>query len=202
MNARYLSLIFVVVTAAGLPSVASASAIMQGSPDFNRPFDPKFFARIDYAVYAIDDYPGSVTFPAGKFVYCYQLFNLKTSTTNITSLTINFDTALIASYNPYYDTASGSVYSGGIIPPVPTVGSDTIYYNFTSRSTVIGHDQYSVVLLFTSDFAPVRTIGAGTATDTYGSFTLELPIPTPEPASLLLLALGVPALLRKYRRKK
>jgi hypothetical protein len=209
MKTKYLSLILAAIyIAACLPSIANATiandatAIMHGSQDFNRPSDQKFFARIDYAVYALGNYPGSLTFPADKFVYCYQLFNLTTSTTNINSLTINLDTDLIASYNPYYDTASGSGASGGSIPPIPTVGSDTIYYNFTSRGTAILTNQHSAVLLFTSDFAPVLTIDAGTATDTYGSFTFKLPIPTPEPASVLLLALAAPTLLRIRGRNR
>ena len=203
MNTRCLSAILAVVfLAAGLPSVANATladdytAIISDSVSISRTTNPKFFAHIDYAVYAPGEYPGSLTFPAGKYVYCYQLFNDSTSTSNITSLTINLDTASIA-YNPYYDVASGSGVSGGITLPGttnPSVNSSAISYNFGNRDNTILANHYSVVLLFMSDYAPDTIMGTGHLDTNAGSFSVQLPVPTPEPASLLILALAAPAL--------
>ena len=213
MNTRCISAILAAIfLAAGLPSVANAaladdsSAIISGSVSISRTTYPEFSAYIDYAVYSPGGYPGSLTFPADKYVYCYQLFNDPIST-NIVSFKIDLGTNLIA-YNPYYDSASGSGAPGGSILPGtwgPFVGEGMIFYNFTTQNAIPA-DQYSAVLLFTSDFAPALTIDAGTVRDIQGGrFTMQLPTPLPtlipEPASLLLLALASPALLKTRRRK-
>jgi hypothetical protein len=210
MNTRCLSAILAAIfLAAVLPSVANATlandstAEIFGQFSFSRTTDPKFFAHIDYAVYAPGDYSGSLSFPADQYVYCYQLFNDSTSVSNIASFTIDLGTDLIT-YNPYYDSASGSGASGGLILPgttVPSVSQNIISYNFGRNA--ISVNQHSAVLLFTSDFAPALTINAGTVRDTLvgDRFTMQLPTPTPEPASVLLLALATPVLLRIRRRK-
>jgi hypothetical protein len=209
MNIRCRSAILAAIfLAAGLPSVANATladdstAIISDSVSISQTTYPEFSAHIDYAVYSPGEYPGSLTFPADKYVYCYQLFNDPIST-SIISFKINLGTDLIA-YNPYYDSASGSGAPGGsILPGIwgPFVGEGMIFYNFTTQNA-ISPDQYSAVLLFTSDFAPALTIDAGTVRDIQGDrFTMQLPTPTPEPASLLILALAAPALLKARRRK-
>jgi hypothetical protein len=213
MNNRCLSAILAAIfLAAGLPSVANATladdstAIIADSVSISRTTYPEFSAHIDYAVYSPGEYPGSLTFPAGKYVYCYQLFNDPIST-GIVSLNIDLlDTASIA-YNPYYDTDSGSGAPGGSILPgtrVPFVDSSRIFYNFSRNAIPV--NQHSAVLLFTSDFAPALTIDAGTVIDMEGdSFTMQLPTPLPtlipEPASLFLLALVAPALLKTRKHK-
>jgi hypothetical protein len=206
MKTKLLSLILAAVSiAAGLPSAANATladdsaAIISGSFSISRTTSPKFFSHIDYAVYAPGDYIGSSSFP-GEYVYCYQLFNDSTSMSNINAFTIELDTALIA-YNPYYDTASGSGVSGGSISLTPSPPLDAITYNFGTRN-VITVNNHSVVLLFTSDFAPDSIMGTGLlSTTTAGSFSVQIPVPTPEPASLLLLALASPFLLKIRRHK-
>jgi hypothetical protein len=206
MKSKLLSVILVVVLiAAGLTSVANATladdpAIIAGSFSISQTTSPKFFSHIDYAVYEIEDYPGSQTFTSGEYVYCYQLFNDSTSTSNIASLTIDTGTASIA-YNPYYDTASGSGVSGGSTPLTPDTTPDAITYNFGIRNAITVNN-HSVVLLFTSDFAPDSIMGTGyLGTTTAGSFSVQIPVPTPEPASLFLLTLASPFLLKTRRHK-
>jgi hypothetical protein len=207
MNTRCLSAILAAIfLAAGLPSVANATladdsnAIISDSVSISRTTNPKFFAHIDYAVYSPGEYPGSLTFPADKYVYCYQLFNVSTSTSNIMSLDINIDPdASVDSTN--YDTASLSGIAGGINPAVYIYSRDQVQYGFTSRNLVTVN-QHSSVLIFTSAFAPDSIMGTGfLGTTTAGNFTIQLPVPTPEPASLLLLALASPVLLNARRRK-
>ena len=207
MKSKSLSVMLAVICiAAGLPSVANAAladdsaAIVAGSFVISHTTSPKFFAHIDYAVYEIADYPGTQAFTSGEYVYCYQLFNDSTSMSNINALTIDLDTALIA-YNPYYDTASGSGVSGGSTLSTPNTTLDAITYNFGTRSAITVNN-HSVVLLFTSDFAPDSIMGTGyLGTTTAGSFSVQIPVPTPEPASLLLLTLASPFLLKTRRHK-
>jgi hypothetical protein len=208
MNTKYLSVILAAISmAAGLPSVANAtltddsSAVIHGTQNFSRTDDPKFFAHIDFAVYTSSTYPGSLSFPADKYIYCYQLFNDTTSTTSVSSLTINVDTGLI-DYSQYKDTASGSGAAGGKTPQsAPFDGTDFISYNFGRNA--FSKNNYSAVLLFTSDFN--WTMGTGVVKDSLdaanSSFTVNIPIPTPEPATVLLMALASPALLRIHRRR-
>lgn len=206
MKTKLLSVILAVICiSAGLPSVANASiaddsaAIIKGSFSISQTTSPKFFSHIDYAVYAPGNYSGSYSFP-DEYVYCYQLFNDSTSTSNIASLTIDTGTASIA-YNPYYDTASGSGVSGGSTPLTPDTTPDAITYNFGIRNAITVNN-HSVVLLFTSDFAPDSIMGTGyLGTTTAGSFSVQIPVPTPEPASLIFLTLASPFILKTRRHK-
>ncbi len=191
--------------AAGLTSAANASladdsaAIIKGSFSISQTTSPKFFSHIDYAVYAPGDYIGSYSFP-DEYVYCYQLFNDSTSTSNIMSLDINIDPdAIVDSAN--YDIASFSGAAGGTNPVFYAYSRDQAQYLFNSRSP-IAVNQHSSVLIFTSDFAPDSIMGTGyLGTTTAGNFSVQIPVPTPEPASLLLLTLASPFLLKTRRHK-
>jgi hypothetical protein len=193
-------------TAACMSSAANASladdttAIVSDSFSISKTTSPKFFASIDYAVYAPGDYSGSLTFPADQYVYCYQLFNITTSTSDITSLII--DIAHNANVNTViYDTASSSGAAGGINPVFYAFTENQVQFTYTSRNPVKAN-QHSSVLIFTSDFAPDPVLGTGTlGTTTAGYFSVSLPMPTPEPASVFLMSLAAPVLLRIRRRK-
>jgi hypothetical protein len=209
MNARYLLLMFAMAIAAGLPSVANAtladdsSARTAGSISINWTTDPKFFAHIDYAVYAPGNYSGSLSFPADQYVYCYQLFNDSTSMSKITSLYINIAPNAIVD-NTNYDNASFSGETAGINPTSYAYNSysEQVQYGFNSRN-LITVNQHSSVLIFTSEFAPDSIMGTGTlGTTTAGSFSVQLPVPTPEPVSLLLMTMATPALLRIRGRNR
>jgi hypothetical protein len=206
MNTRCLSVILVAVSIVAVgPSVANATladdstAIISNSILLNYTTEPEFFAHIDYAVYAPGIYSNSYLF-TGKYVYCYQLFDDWSSTSSIMSLDIDIDldagVGLIT-----YDTASPSGAAGGINPLFCGYDMGQVQYGFSSGNPVtVG--QHSSVLLFTSDFAPDSIMGTGLlGTTTAGNYFVQLPVPAPEPASLLLLAMPAPALLKTRGRK-
>lgn len=208
MNTRCLSAILAAVfLAAGLPSVANATladdstAITFGqTPPFSyTATTPNLFGHVDYAVYAPGNYSGSLSFPADQYVYCYQIFVSSTSGA-IGFFTVNLDSDATA-YSQTSDTASASGVPGGSVPTSSSISvqNDFVTYNF-ARTAAITANNHSVVLLFTSDFAP--QLGEGIVSGAFpGSVHIELPTPTPEPASVLLLALASPVLLRIRRRK-
>ena len=206
MNTRCISAILAAIfLAAVLPSVANATladdpnAMISSSFLLSYTTEPEFFAHIDYAVYAPGIYRNSYLF-SGKYVYCYQLFDDSSSTSSIMSLDINID--LDASVGlTTYDTASPSGVAGGINPSFCGSNPGLVQYAFPSYNPITVN-QYSSVLLFTSDFAPDSIMGTGLlGTTTAGSYFVQLPVPAPEPASLLLLAMAAPALLKTRGRK-
>ncbi len=207
MNTRCLSAIFAAVSiAAVLPSVANATlaadgtAIISDSFPLNYTTEPEFYAHIDYAVYAPGIYKNIPFFLSDKYVYCYQLFDDPGSTSSIMSLDINL--GLDASVGLMtYDTASPSGEPGGINPSFFTHDPGQVRYGFFSEPITV--NQYSSVLLFTSDSAPDKIMGTGLLNSTTaGSYFVQLPVPAPEPASVLLLALAAPALLRISRQNR
>lgn len=155
---------------------------------------PTLYGYVDYAVYAPGDYLGSLSFP-DKFVYCYQIFNLPTSTPVSTfSVDLIPDTTAVSAFT---DSASVSGAPGGSIP-VSLVSDIRVSYIF-GRNAVLAN-QHSAVLLFTSDSAP--TFGNGLLTGTVaGSFALELPTPIPEPSTLLLFTLAAPVLVKTRKQR-
>lgn len=196
----------VVSIAAGLPSVANATladdsdTIIAGSFSISQTTSPKFFSHIDYAVYAPGNYSGSYSFP-NEYVYCYQLSNDSTSTSNILSFTINIDPDASVDITNY-DAASLSGIAGGINPAFYAYSRDQVQYLFSSHSNPFNANQHSSVLIFTSDFAPDPIMGTGYLDTTAGDFSVQIPVPTPEPASLLLLTLASPFLLKTRRHKQ
>ena len=207
MNTRCLSAILAAIfLAAGLPSVANAAladdttAITFGQTPFSyTTTTPKLFGYVDYAVYAPGDYSGSLSFPADQYVYCYQIFVSSTSGA-IGFFTVNLDSDATA-YSQASDTVSASGVLGGSVPTSSSISvqNGIVTYNFV-RTDAITANNHSAVLLFTSDFAP--QLGEGIISGAFpGSVYIELSTPTPEPASLLLLALATPFLLKTRRRK-
>ena len=207
MNTRCVSAILAAIFfAAGLPSVANATladdsnAIISNSFWLSYTTEPEFFAHIDYAVYAPGIYSSSYLF-LGKYVYCYQLFDDSASTSSIMSLDIYIGPDAGVGLTTY-DTASPSGVAGGINPSFYAHDLRGVQYGF-SWDNPITVNQHSSVLLFTSDFAPNSIMGTGLlGTTSAGSYFVGLPVPTPEPASVLLLALAAPALLRIRRQNR
>jgi len=208
MNTRCLSAILTAVSiAAVLPSVANATladdsnAIISDSFLLSYATEPEFYAHIDYAVYAPGIYSNIPYFLSNKYVYCYQLFDDWRSTSSIVSLDISIDLDAGVGFTSY-DTASPSGAAGGINPSFYGAEPGLVQYGFSSDNPVTVN-QHSSVLLFTSDFAPDSIMGTGLlGTATAGSYFVELPVPTPEPASVLLLALAAPALLKIHRQNR
>jgi hypothetical protein len=207
MNTRcILAILAAISIVAVLPSVANAAladdpnAMISNSFLLSYTTEPEFFAHIDYAVYAPGIYKNSYLF-TGKYVYCYQLFDDSSSTSSIMSLDINIDLDAGVGLTTY-DTASPSGVAGGINPSFCGSNPGLVQYAFPSYNPITVN-QYSSVLLFTSDFAPDSIRGTGLLdTTTAGSYLVQLPVPTPEPASVLFLALAAPALLRIRRQNR
>jgi hypothetical protein len=200
MNNRCLSAILAAIfLAAGLPSVANAAfydgtdTLISGRASFSNS-SSQLYGYVDYAVYSPGDFIGSDSFP-DKFFYCYQIFGSSTSS-NIGRFIVNLDSDVTA-YSPDYFIFSAD----DIKPNYATIQQNDVVYMFNGRITA-NHNSY--VLFFAGDFGP--GIDSGTIIGTLiGSTEVQIPIPTleptPEPASLLLLALASPALLKTRRRK-
>jgi hypothetical protein len=203
MNTRCLSAILATVFLAAGLSLAADAAFYDGTDFLIAGHSPRFdnlssqlFGYVDYAVYSPGSFTGSASFPAGKFAYCYQIFNSTTSS-NIGRFTVNLDSGVTA------DSPNFFVFSTGDISPVSEPNSPTaVIYQFGSRAPqpIFTANHNSSVLFYAGDFGPETGSGiiAGTPT---GSTTVSIPVPTPEPASVLLLALAAPILLKTRRRK-
>ncbi len=197
MNARLLTLILLIVPAA-LPSIANASladdstAIISDSSSFSR-YSPNFFGHIDFAVYAPGDYQGSLTFPSDQYVYCYQLFNDSSSTTDVVSLIVSLNSETTYS-DADWDTSSLSAVPAGQVPKDWTFNYGTLTYYFGHFKISPGF--HSVTLLYTSIYAPV--IGTASIRDNQDYFTTDIPIaiPAPEPATISLFCLAAPIFFR------
>jgi hypothetical protein len=199
MNIKYLTMILAAIClAAGLPSVANA-AFYDGT-DFLSSGQTSFFSSssqlygyVDYAVYSPGDFTGAASFPADKYAYCYQIFDSSTSSA-ITEFTINLKPGITA-YSTGYFASSAS----DIIPNGESFTAPIVTYSFTTRNNKITATHNSSVLFFAGDLGPETDSGIiGSST---GSTSVQIPTPAPEPASILLLALAAPFLLKIRRRK-
>jgi len=205
MNTRCLSAILAaVLLAAGLPSAADAAVgafydgtntLISGQAPF---FDSssQLYGYVDYAVYSPGNFAGSASFPAGKYAYCYQIFDSSTSS-DIGKFTVKLDAGVTA-----YSPGSFVFASGDIDSFTESFSAPTVTYQFNSRPPTLSANHYSYVLFFAADSGPVIDIDSGAIAGTkIGSTSVQIPTPTPEPASLLLLALASPVLLKTRRRK-
>jgi hypothetical protein len=202
MNTRCLSAILAAIClAAGLPSAADAAfytgtdTLISGQASFSSS-SARLYGYVDYAVYSPGDFTGSDSFP-DKFFYCYQIFNSPTSS-NIARFIVNLNPDVTA-YSP-----DSFIFSADDIKPnYASIQQNDAVYMFNSR---IAANNNSYVLFFASDYGPA--IDSSTIIGTlFGSTSVQIPIPAsgtepvPEPASLLLLALAGPTLLKTSRRK-
>jgi hypothetical protein len=200
MNTRCLSAILAAIfLAAGLPSVADAAfydytdTLISGRVSFSSS-SSQLYGYVDYAVYSPGYFPGSDSFP-DKFFYCYQIFDSSESS-SIARLIVSLDSDITA-YSPDF-----FLFSADDIKPIyTTIQQNDVVYAFNGRITA---DHNSYVLFFAADIGP--EIYPNTIVGTVlGSTSVQIPIPAtepvPEPASLLLLALASPALLKTRRRK-
>ena len=200
MNTRCLSAILAVIfLAAGLPSGANAAfyygtdPLISGQASFSNP-SSQLYGYVDYAVYSPGYFIWSDSFP-DQFFYCYQIFNSSASS-NIARFIVDLDSDVTA-YSPDYFIFS----EDDIKPNYATIQQNDVVYMFNGRITA---NRNSYVLFFACDFGPGTD--SGTIIETvFGSTFVQIPAPTteliPEPASLLILALAAPALLKTRRRK-
>ncbi len=202
MNFKISSVVFVfMIAVVSCPAIVNAalyndsSAVMADSVTFHGTSGPTFIGYIDYAVYAPGDYVGSVSFPE-QFIYCYQIFNSSTSAA-VSDFYIDLETGATAG-NPGYDALSSSGVPGGINPSNSNLISGSILYSFSRGG--IPANQHSSVLYFSSDLAPAMGTGLIIGLNA-GMVTVELPTPVPEPATIILLILASPILLKTRRRR-
>jgi len=196
-------LVIVLVSAVVFPSIVSAATISTDAvalPGFHS--STTFTAglglsgSLDYAVYGPGTYDGSLTFPADKYVYCYQLFDSLGSTVNIDYFSVGLYPGVTVG-NLEYDAADTHAVAGGINPFTEFPLSQTVLCLFSASP--ITPNSHSSVLLFTSDKAP--TMASGVASGGYtGGAVISLPTPIPEPATMLLFTLAAPAIVNKVRR--
>ena len=201
MNTRCLSAILAAIfLAAGLPSAADAAfydytdTLISGQASFFSD-SSQLYGYVDYAVYSPGYFTGSASFP-DQFFYCYQIFN-STESSNIARFIVGLDSDVTA-YSPDYYLVSAD----DIKPNYAKLQENDVVYSF-SRITA-NHNSY--VLFFAADIGP--EIYPGTIIGTlFGDTSVQIPIPAtepapvPEPASLFLLALAAPALLKTRGRK-
>jgi hypothetical protein len=203
MNTRYLPILAAILLTAGLPSVANASLgafyddtnpLISGQASFFSS-SSQLYGYIDYAVYAPGDFTGSTPFPAGKYAYCYQIFDSSTSSP-IGRFTLDLDSGVTA-----YSPGSFAFSSGDIKPNDKSFDAPIVTYFFNTRTTNIAANHNSYVLFYAGDFGPET--GSGTIFGALnGSVSVQIPAPTPEPASIFLLALAAPALLKIRGRNR
>lgn len=198
-------LVIVLVSAVVFPSIVSAaiSADPGALPGFHNHITftagSALSGSLDYAVYGPGSYDGSLSFPADKYVYCYQVFDSPGSTVNIDYFSVGLYPGITVG-NLTYDAAHPFAVSGGINPSFEFL-SQTAFYFFSISPSPITPNSHSSVLLFTSDKAPM--MGSGVVSGGYtGGAVISLPTPIPEPATLLLFTLAAPAIVNKVRRIK
>ena len=154
-------------------------------------------ARADYAVFLPGSYSGSAAVPNNHYVYAYQIYN--TDETSLITFTVGLmDGSNAAAVGNGTDPFYGDL--GGTDPLMALVLPGT--FNVTFLSPQLQPNNHSVVVLFTSPYAPMYTdasvIGGGPSWQSYG-----MPTPIPEPASLsiFLSLVGLAALRRQYKEK-
>ena len=195
-------LVIVLVSAVVFPSIVSAaiSADPGALPGFHNHITftagSALSGSLDYAVYGPGSYDGSLSFPADKYVYCYQVFDSPGSTVNIDYFSVGLYPGITVG-SLTYDAAHPFAVSGGINPFTEFPLSQTVLYMFAISP--ITPNSHSSVLLFTSDKAPM--MGSGVVSGGYtGGAVISLPTPIPEPATLLFFTLAAPVIVNKWRR--
>jgi hypothetical protein len=152
---------------------------------------------IAYAVYDTAVYSANGRFdPSGgqdKYIYAYQFFSSINSNTDTKTFTIAIPDGVTVA-NITYDTTVG--VPSGIMPHLENILPNSAIWKFDNDP--ISPGEHSVVLLFTSSFAPAFN---GAASDSGNGHAINgvsvvAPSSVPEPATIAILALGS-VLLRK-----
>ena len=151
---------------------------------------------MDYAVYQPGTYTGdvqspssqvpgqAVSFPDDHYVYAYQFFNSAESDVVIDY----FSVGLLS--NAYADNVGFDLLQPGIAPSDQFIMPGNILCLFNSPEGSVGSDEYSTVLLFSSDAGPEMGFGSIPGGATGGVSGICLPTPVPEPATVSLLLGG------------
>ncbi|MGC9455547.1 MAG: PEP-CTERM sorting domain-containing protein [Phycisphaerae bacterium] len=168
-------------------------ALLSGCVDFDA---PTWGARVDYAVYAPNQYPGEHEDKSDSYIYAYQIFNDATSEVPLSSFSVGLDAGSGAA-NPGDDGSYG--VAGGEAPLLAyLVGDPPSSVSWAGFDT--SPEEYSTVLLYSSPYG--YQWKSATLADGGEGVTKQLPSPVPEPLTTSLLAAGgMLALLSRRRRR-
>jgi hypothetical protein len=201
-----LVLLFVLML---LPSAANAlpAGTLPGwsdSVDFEQygPNGRTLIGRVDWGVYAYNDYPGSAP-PGGAYVYAYQILNSGHSTVGVDSFSVGIlegagvvgigsdDFEVVDCIEPFHEYFS----------PDAQTAQSAIYLFLPETNGLVGSGQYSFNLLFSSDIGPTADGFGMVAGGSIGKAIEGLPTPVPEPATIFLLGVGGAAVTLSRKRR-
>lgn len=129
-----------------------------------------------------------------QYLYAYQVFNLPGSTVDLTSFSVAIPAGITAS-NIAYDWMKAQ--RPGIPSSTQQFVDGSAEWLFNSNNNIaLAATKNSVVLIYTSDFAPGISDASFETTGT-GYIGANVPAPTPEPLSIVLFGAGAAAVLRK-----
>ena len=152
--------------------------------------------QIDYAVYEVDDYPGSAP-SGGQYIYAYQVINSGVSDVGAESFSACIlEGAEVGNINwDDYQATNGIKPSFEYFSP-DSQAPQSARFLFLPGLGPVGSGQTSVNLLFSSDNGPTDGFGFIEGGGIGGAIE-SLPTPVPEPATFVLLGIGLMALARK-----
>jgi len=184
-----LAAILFAPAANALPGDGVLSGWEPNSVSFSYSYEGRTLAgQIDFAVY--EDYPGEAPF-GGQYLYAYQIINSDFSNVGVDVLSI----AILegATVGDIGWDSSGVVDevepSFGYFSPDPQSAQSAIFLFLPSLNGVVESGRDSVVLLFSSDFAPTEGFGMIEG-GSIGGMVERLPTPLPEPVTISLLGVG------------
>lgn len=148
--------------------------------------------NVSYAVYDVTVYNANGRFDPSYgqdlYIYAYQIFNSVNSNTDIKAFEIAI-TESVTVDNITYDEVAGMPF--GITPHLENILPTSAIWKFDKNP--INPGENSVVLLFTSDFAPGydnNTTLHSRNENGISGISVVAPSLIPEPTTLLLLGLG------------
>jgi len=153
-----------------------------------------FDGSVDYAVYAPDNYGGTVVFPNNHYVYAYQFFNDSTSNVSVDTFSVGLSPDAVVA-NEGTDTSYG--VPGGIDTGMEFILLESVLYMFIPAGVASG--RHSAVLLFSGESEPTWGCGIVSGGITGGAI-VDLPTPIPEPATVALI--GICGLIIVTRKRK
>jgi len=198
---RLVFALFFAALLAGSAHALPGTPVLSGVKPFDHTYDGRILrGQIDYAVY--EAYPGTVPGP-GTYVYAYQIFNDASSNVAIDSFSLSIlEDAVVGDIGwDDFGVVDGIEPSHGYFSPDAATAQSAIYLFLPFMGGLIGADEYSVIMLFTSDNEPIESFGILEG-GSIGTMVEGLPTPVPEPATVFLLGIGALSLTGMGRRRR